>query len=126
LIFVNGVFSLKPFQGPISESCDCRALSDAEPGIKMTFLLSVMGSFAEFERRSLIRERQREGIALAKKRGAYRGRTKSLSSDQIASLQTRVLAGEKKAAIAREFRISRETLYQYLKAAEAREPCLSL
>ncbi len=36
-------------------------------------LLSVMGAFAEFER-ALIRERQREGIALAKQRGAYRGR----------------------------------------------------
>ncbi|MMZ45390.1 DNA-invertase hin [compost metagenome] len=38
-------------------------------------LLSVMGAFAEFER-SLIKERQREGIELAKKRGAYRGRKK--------------------------------------------------
>jgi DNA invertase Pin-like site-specific DNA recombinase len=36
-------------------------------------LLSVMGAFAEFER-SLIRERQREGIAVAKKAGVYRGR----------------------------------------------------
>jgi DNA invertase Pin-like site-specific DNA recombinase len=35
-------------------------------------LLSVMGAFAEFER-ALINERQREGIALAKQRGAYRG-----------------------------------------------------
>ncbi|MGZ3382863.1 MAG: recombinase family protein, partial [Isosphaeraceae bacterium] len=33
-------------------------------------MLSVMGAFAEFER-ALIRERQREGIALAKQRGAY-------------------------------------------------------
>jgi DNA invertase Pin-like site-specific DNA recombinase len=40
-----------------------------------TLLLSVMGAFAEFER-ALIRERQREGIELAKKRGAYRGRKK--------------------------------------------------
>ncbi|MCZ7153678.1 recombinase family protein, partial [Salmonella enterica] len=31
-------------------------------------MLSVMGAFAEFER-ALIRERQREGIALAKQRG---------------------------------------------------------
>ncbi|AUK09186.1 recombinase family protein [Escherichia coli] len=38
-------------------------------------MLSVMGAFAEFER-ALIRERQREGIALAKQRGAYRGRKK--------------------------------------------------
>ena len=35
-------------------------------------LLSVMGAFAEFER-SLIRERQREGIAIAKTKGLYRG-----------------------------------------------------
>ena len=35
-----------------------------------TLLLSVMGAFAQFER-ALIRERQREGIALAKQRGAY-------------------------------------------------------
>lgn len=46
-------------------------------------MLSVMGAFAEFER-ALIRERQREGIALAKQRGAYRGRKKSLSSERIA------------------------------------------
>jgi len=38
--------------------------------------------FAEFER-SLIRERPREGIALAKQRGAYRGRKKSLFDMEI-------------------------------------------
>ena len=48
-------------------------------------LLSVMGAFAEFER-ALIKERQREGIALAKKRGAYRGRRRSLSEEQVAQL----------------------------------------
>jgi|SRR5579863_2983496 len=80
-----------------------------------TLMLSVMGAFAEFER-ALIKERQREGIALAKNRGAYRGRKKSLSPDQIASLHNRVLAGEKKAVVARDFGVSRETLYQYLKA----------
>jgi DNA invertase Pin-like site-specific DNA recombinase len=35
-------------------------------------ILSVMGAFAEFER-ALIKERQTEGIALAKKNGAYKG-----------------------------------------------------
>ena len=77
-------------------------------------LLSVMGAFAEFER-ALIRERQREGIALAKKRGAYRGRKKALSPDQVADLRQRAAAGDQKAALAREFGISRETLYQYLR-----------
>lgn len=79
-----------------------------------TLLLSVMGAFAEFER-SLIRERQREGIALAKQRGVYRGRKKSLPDDKIAELRRRTAAGEKKAQLAREFGISRETLYQYLR-----------
>ena len=77
-------------------------------------MLSVMGAFAEFER-ALLRERQREGMALAKQRGAYRGRKKSLSPDQVAALHTRAAAGAKKAPLAREFGISRETLYQYLR-----------
>src|SRR5215212_8374867 len=47
-----------------------------------SLMLSVMGAFAEFER-SLIKERQREGIALARKRGAYRGRKKSLSPQEV-------------------------------------------
>ncbi len=77
-------------------------------------MLSVMGAFAEFER-ALIRERQREGIALARQRGAYRGRKKSLNDEQIVELKRRVAAGEQKALIARDFGISRETLYQYLR-----------
>jgi DNA invertase Pin-like site-specific DNA recombinase len=80
-------------------------------------MLSVMGAFAEFER-ALLRERQREGIALAQQRGAYRGRKKALSDTRIAALHQRVEAGGSKAQIAREFGISRETLYQYLRAKE--------
>ncbi len=82
-----------------------------------TLLLSVMGAFAEFER-ALIRERQREGIALAKQRGVYRGRKKALSVEQRAEARARAAAGEGKAGVARAYGISRETLYQYLRAAE--------
>jgi len=78
-------------------------------------LLSVMGAFAEFER-SLIRERQREGVELAKRRGAYRGRKRTLTDEQITALRERVTAGEPKARLAREFGISRETVYQYLRS----------
>ncbi|MCY1311513.1 hypothetical protein D9M70_618200 [compost metagenome] len=45
-------------------------------------MLSMMGSFAEFER-SMIRERQREGIAKAKEAGVYKGRVKSVDDDAI-------------------------------------------
>ncbi|KPV42697.1 recombinase family protein [Alicyclobacillus ferrooxydans] len=77
-------------------------------------MLSVMGAFAEFER-ALIRERQREGIALAKNRGAYQGRKRSLRQDQVLELRKRAKAGEAKASLAREYGISRETVYQYLR-----------
>ena len=80
-----------------------------------TLMLSVMGAFAEFER-ALIKERQKEGIALAKQKGVYRGRKKTLSSSEISSLKSRIAAGEKKAQVARDIGISRQTLYQYLRS----------
>lgn len=76
-------------------------------------LLSVMGAFAEFER-SLILERQREGIALAKQKGAFKGRKRTITDEQIAEINERAAKGEKKAHIAADLGISRETLYQYL------------
>jgi len=86
-----------------------------------TLLLSVMGAFAEFER-SLIRERQREGIALARQRGAYRGRARALNAEQVAQLRQRVADGTPKATLARDFGVSRETVYQYLRVSPAVEP----
>jgi DNA invertase Pin-like site-specific DNA recombinase len=82
-----------------------------------TLLLSVIGAVAEFER-SLIRERQREGVALAKAKGLYKGRKKALNAEQVRELQQRVSQGEKKAALAKAFNIRRETVYQYLKGSE--------
>ena len=80
-------------------------------------MLSVMGAFSEFER-SLIRERQQEGIVIAKKRGAYHGRKPALSAEQVSELQKRVDAGEEKSKLAREFGICRATLYQYLRSGD--------
>ncbi len=79
-------------------------------------LLSVMGAFAEFER-ALIRERQLEGIAIAKKKGVYKGRKKTLLPQQLEELKIKITAGESKTQIAKKFNISRETLYQYLRNA---------
>jgi DNA invertase Pin-like site-specific DNA recombinase len=77
-------------------------------------MLSVMGAFAEFER-SLIRERQREGIALAKQRGAYKGRKKTLTPERAAELVQRAANGIPKSVLASDYGISRETVYQYLR-----------
>ncbi len=75
-------------------------------------LLSVMGAFAQFER-DLIRERQREGITLAKLReGAYPGRKHSLTTAQAKELKKR-FGSESKTKLAKEFGISRQTLYRY-------------
>jgi DNA invertase Pin-like site-specific DNA recombinase len=73
-------------------------------------MLSIMGAVAEFER-DMIQERQREGIAIAKAAGKYRGGKVKLSSDRAAELRKRVAAGEKVAGLAREFKVSRQTVY---------------
>jgi DNA invertase Pin-like site-specific DNA recombinase len=54
-------------------------------------MLSVMGAFAEFER-SLLKERQPEGIAIAKKAGVYKGRKRSLTSERVTELHARISA----------------------------------
>lgn len=65
--------------------------------------------------RALIRERQREGIALAKAKGVCRkGRQKALTAEQVAELRQRAAAGEKRTKLAKAFGISRPTLYGYL------------
>jgi transposase-like protein len=74
---------------------------------------------AEFER-ELIRERQREGIAIAKREGKYTGRKPSLSPTRAAELRRRVADGDSKAALAREFGISRDTLYRYVPVKKRR------
>jgi DNA invertase Pin-like site-specific DNA recombinase len=57
-------------------------------------LLTLLGAVAEFER-SLIRERQREGIAIAKKAGIYKGRKPSLTTEQAAGLRHRAKTEKK-------------------------------
>jgi DNA invertase Pin-like site-specific DNA recombinase len=86
------------------------------------FLLSVMGALAEFER-GLSKERQAEGIALAKARGAYKGRKPSLGVDRVKELLARIQAGSKIAHLAREFGVTRETIYQYKRSAAAATEC---
>ena len=79
-------------------------------------LLNIMASFAQFER-ELIKERQREGITIAKREGRYRGRKPALTPETISAIRKRIEAGEQKADLAREFNISRMTLYSALKAS---------
>ena len=72
-----------------------------------------MGGVAVFER-AMIRERQLEGIAKAKQAGKYRGRQSTVTGAQIKEIHDRAGAGENKSALAREFRLSRQTIYNIL------------
>jgi len=78
-------------------------------------MLGILGSVAQFER-AILKERQAEGIAIAKAKGVYakHGAKQEMTPERIEELKRRVAAGEKKAAIARDLKISRDTLYRYL------------
>jgi DNA invertase Pin-like site-specific DNA recombinase len=78
-------------------------------------MFTMLTAFAQFER-AIIRERQREGIALAKTKGVYKGRAPALTPEQATALREKDVAngGKGRAALAREYGISRETLYRYL------------
>jgi DNA invertase Pin-like site-specific DNA recombinase len=77
-----------------------------------TLLLSMLGAVAEFER-SMILERQREGIAIAKAAGKYKGRKAALTDVQAHELRARLAAGESVSVLARQYGISRQTVYNY-------------
>lgn len=78
-----------------------------------TFQRQLIGAVAELER-SLIRERQREGIELAKARGVYRGRARRLNDEQIAHVRGAAAAGESKAKLAADLGVSRRLIYDVI------------
>ena len=80
-----------------------------------TLMFQMMGAFAEFER-SMIRERQREGIAAARKQGKQIGAKPKLTENQVAELKQRLNTGEQKKALAQEYGISRQTVYNLLRS----------
>jgi DNA invertase Pin-like site-specific DNA recombinase len=81
-----------------------------------TLLLSMLGAVAEFER-AMIGERRSEGIALAKAAGRYTGRKAALTDAQAGELRQRLAQGEPVAALAREYGVSRQTVYNYKQSA---------
>ena len=78
---------------------------------RATLMLGILGSFPEFER-AIIRGRQAEGIALAKKAGKYKGRKRALTPEGVEEAPRRAGAGESKVAIAKDLGVSRATLYR--------------
>jgi DNA invertase Pin-like site-specific DNA recombinase len=83
--------------------------------------LSVMGAFAEFEC-AVIRVCQRDEIAEAKQRGPCTARKPALLDIPSRQLRDRSDGDEPKSALAKEFGISRETIYSYIPTANAGRP----
>lgn len=82
-----------------------------------TLMLQLLGAVSQFER-ALIKERQREGIAIAKaKGGVYKGRKPALDAEAAASLRDMAARGIPKTDIAATLGISRASVYEYLKGS---------
>ena len=72
--------------------------------------LSILGAVAEFER-SIIKQRQREGIQKAKAKGVYKGRKPTIDKDRILALRDE---GNSTYKIAEVMGISRMTVHRTL------------
>ena len=75
--------------------------------------LTFLSAMAEFER-SRIRERQAEGIALAKARGVY-DKQRSLSDEDVEAVRAMVDMGIPVSEVARRYSVSRQTVYSALR-----------
>ncbi len=78
-------------------------------------MLQLLGAVGQFER-ALIKERQREGIAIAKAKKLYKGRKPALDDADVAKLKQMAADGLAKVEIAKTFDISRASVYVYLNA----------
>ena len=92
----------------LKEKLTFKPSAQADPFAKLQ--LHLMGAFAEFER-SIIRERQREGIARAKERGVYAGRKASIDVEKVKSLHA---SGVGASEIARQLGIGRASVYRLI------------
>ena len=76
-------------------------------------MMTMLGAVAELER-NLILERQREGIALAKLKGKYKGGQHKLTNEQVAEIKELVNKRTPITVIAKQYNVSRRTVYNYL------------
>jgi len=78
-----------------------------------SLMLQMLGAFAEFERK-LIGQRRKEGMEAARKRGKHIGRKRSLADDDLREINKRLTQGAQKSDLAKEWGVSRTTLYAAL------------
>ena len=79
--------------------------------------LQMLGVFSEFET-NLRKERQMAGIQAAQKKGIHCGRKATLTEDQQKTIRERRKSGSTPTELAREYGVSRGTIYNVLKNLE--------
>jgi DNA invertase Pin-like site-specific DNA recombinase len=79
--------------------------------------IQMLGAFAQFER-ALIKERQKEGIDVAQAKGKKFGAPPKVTSDQVIEIHHQLTLNSDKSQIAKQFGISRPTLYKIIKQAQ--------
>ncbi|RNE48864.1 recombinase family protein [Corynebacterium alimapuense] len=87
------------------------ALDTSRPADKV--VVNVMASLAEWERDLLV-QRTREGVAHARAQGRVAGPKPKLDSEQKKQIKQLSQAGESVSALARSFKVSRQTIYRAL------------
>ncbi len=128
LISVSVIRTLpKKYESPSREWRDVRITP--EPETSFTFfaisrftklMLTLVSAFNEFER-SIVKERQREGIELAKKRGAFKGGVCRISDEKVSHMKHLLKEGVLLAKVSRIFGISRTSAYRYLECGKSKE-----
>lgn len=114
----RGVLDLLSIVERVEAKCaHLRSLSEAiDTGSAAGRLqLNVLAAVGQFER-DLLRERTREGLQAAKRRGAKLGRPKALDTVQTASLRRLISAGESVRSAAAILKVGKTAAYEALKA----------
>lgn len=102
----------------LNERLDFDAGKEASPVANL--MLCMVGAVAEFER-SMIKRRQAEGIALAKERGVYKGRQRSVTDEQIQEVRSMIDMGVPLSKAVKKVGISRTTAYKYFNVQNLQE-----
>lgn len=74
-------------------------------------MLTMLAAISTFER-DLLLERQREGIAIAKVKGKYKGRKSKFSEADIQKITSEFAISNNKSQLAKKYGITRSYLYQ--------------
>ena len=79
-------------------------------------MLNMLGAIAQFERDMML-ERQREGIAIAKAKGKYKGKKSKFSPEELQAMALEASESRNKTEVAKKYGVSRQYLYKLMNQA---------